>query len=171
MITHADFGGQNVCLVLTGPLGQRALPFVTLVLFCMLGMFLLEPSLNAQESTNAVVSKATQAAETLENKEAKAKQQEVRLKARVLIAFARVDLENGRFEEAEKKLRGALGIDPTQRAASYYLTLIKERRASRQNASVEPIYPVIRKYDGTLQYGIPAHKRLMREVADDLKGK
>ena len=142
------------------------------ILFCVLaGMFLLEGSVLAQESTNAVTAKsAGQTAETLDA-EKEAKQKEARLKAQVLIDQARVDLENGRLEEAEKKLRGALALAPTQRAASYYLTLIEERRAARQNASVQPIYPVIRKYDGTLQYGVPVHKRSMREVADDLNGK
>jgi len=141
------------------------------ILFCVLAtMFLLEGSAFTQESTNAATSKpAGPVAEVFDTKGKEAK--EARLKARVLIDQARVDLENGRFEEAEKKLRGALALGPSQRASSYYLTLIEERRAARQNASVHPIYPVIRNYEGTLQYGMPVHKRAMREVADDVKGK
>ena len=95
---------------------------------------------------------------------------EARAKAIVLINHARLDFANGRLDDAEKKLRGALVLDPNALAANYYLTLIRERRQVFQNASVRPIYPVIRKLDGSLEYGIPADKRPLREVADDLKG-
>ena len=98
----------------------------------------------AQEKTNAAAARPRQGeVESLDDKQNEEK--EARLKARMLIDAARVDMENGRLENAENKLHGALELDPNQRAANYYLTLIRERRGARQNASLQPVYPVIRK--------------------------
>ena len=94
-----------------------------------------------------------------------------RVKAQILISHARADMENGRVEDAEKKFRAAIVLDPDNRAIEYYLTLLRERGARRQNDSVKPVYPVIKNYDGTLQYGVPTRQRYLREVADDLKGR
>jgi tetratricopeptide (TPR) repeat protein len=143
------------------------------ILLCLVGTFLLQAGALGQESTNALP-KPKQPA--IEPSDAKQKEpSEARSEAQSLIDHARVDMEKGRFEEAEKKLRGALELDPTLRAASYYLTLIRERKVARKkarvqqiDASVKPVYPLIKNYDGTLHYGVPAYKSRMRELADDL---
>jgi hypothetical protein len=133
--------------------------------YCWVVVFVVEASVLAQVITNGVplsiVAPDESASET--------KLKEGRIKAIFLINSAQVDLEKGRVDEAEKKLRGALEYDPGNRAARYYLTLIRERRAVHQTAKLEPVYPIIRKQDGSLRYGVPVHQRVMREMADDLK--
>jgi hypothetical protein len=125
---------------------------------CAFSMLLLDANATAQESTHRPATKPSLPVDG-------------KVKARVLIDHARVDLEAGRLENAEKKLRGALEMDSENRAANYYLTLIRERRQIPQRAVLEAKFPVIKRYDGTLQYGVPAHERPIRESAHDLKAK
>jgi len=142
-------------------------------LVCVCAAISLLASAAAQESTNSVTPQTN-----LPNKNLEAKQTDARLKVRVLTDAARADMENGRIEEAERKLRSALELDSSHRPASYYLTLIQERKAARRkanvqqiDASVQPIYPMIKKYDGTLQYGVPVHRVPLRDIAKDLNGR
>jgi general secretion pathway protein D len=58
---------------------------------------------------------------------AKAAQQE-RIEANTLVQDARVLLEAGKLDEAEAKLKQAVNLDPENRAAYYYLSLLKEKR-------------------------------------------
>lgn len=127
------------------------------------GWMMLSSSVLAQNSTNSTTLKLDASAEaaTKTNK----------VKARLLLDHARLDMENGRLAEAEQKLRAALVLHPENRAINYYLTLLRERRDSRERDIVRPIYPVIKRQDGSLQYGAPARPRYLREAADDLKGR
>jgi hypothetical protein len=94
-------------------------------------------------------------------------------KVTTLINEAKLDLNAGRVEEAEGKLKEAISIDPRRRDAQYYLTLINERNSARSKAVLEPKFPVIKKIDGTLHFGVPVdvHNRPLREVADDVGAK
>ena len=133
------------------------------ILLCLLGLMILKSSVLGQDSTNAPALKPDAPVATASKTN--------QVKARLLIDHARADMENGRLPEAEQKLRAAFVLHPDNRAINYYLTLLRERRESRHNDAVKPIYPVIKKNDGTLEYGVPANQRYLREVADDLKAR
>lgn len=127
------------------------------------GWMMLNSCVLAQNSTNSPTVKLDASADL------GAKTNHV--KARLLLDHARADMANGRLAEAEQKLRAALVLHPENRAINYYLTLIRERRDSRERDMVRPIYPVIKRQNGSLEYGAPVQPRSLREAADDLKGK
>jgi hypothetical protein len=120
----------------------------------------------AQESTNQPSLNIEARSET----EAKAN----KVKAKVLIDQARGDFGNARIDAATEKFDAAQKLDPQNREISYYLTLIRARRAGIQNAvggESKIVLPVIRRSDGQIKYGIPAEKKRLRELADDLSGR
>lgn len=54
--------------------------------------------------------------------------QKERIEANTLVQDARLLLESGKLDEAEAKLKQAVQVDPENRAAYYYLSLLKEKR-------------------------------------------
>ncbi|MDW8309358.1 MAG: hypothetical protein RMK20_08285, partial [Verrucomicrobiales bacterium] len=54
--------------------------------------------------------------------------QKERIEANTLVQDARLLLESGKLDEAEAKLKQAVQLDPENRAAYYYLSLLKEKR-------------------------------------------
>jgi beta-lactamase regulating signal transducer with metallopeptidase domain len=87
-----------------------------------------------------------------------------------LIADARFLMEMGRLAEAENKLRAALAEEPGNRAAAYYLQLVRERKADRsaQPASSPGRTRLLQKHESILLpvWRVPRGTRFSDAVAE-----
>lgn len=83
-----------------------------------------------------------------------------RVNAATMVQDGKLFYEAGRLDEAEAKLRQALRMDPSNRAASYYLELILDQRSRNTNlrgelSRREQIFAVEKAWEAPLKRDLP----------------